>query len=117
LKDRKFLLTGDVERRVEEQMLAEEVALQSDLLKVAHHGSRSSTLPEFLNRINPLWAVISVAEHSPFGHPHPEVVERLKRRGIAVFRTDRHGAVTVTTDGRRLEVESYLENETEQQQP
>ena len=117
LKDRKFLLTGDVERRVEAQMLKEEVPLASDLLKVAHHGSRSSTLPEFLDRINPLWAVISVAEHSPFGHPHLEVVERLKQRRIAVFRTDRHGAVTVTTDGKRLEVQSYLENQTERRNP
>jgi competence protein ComEC len=117
LQDRKFLLTGDVERRVEEHMLREEVPLASDLLKVAHHGSRSSTLPEFLDRVNPLWAVISVAEHSPFGHPHLDVVERLRQRRIAVFRTDRNGAVTVTTDGRRLEVESYLRDETEQHNP
>jgi competence protein ComEC len=76
-------------------------------LKVAHHGSKSSTSPEFLDRAQPIWAVISVAEHSPFGHPHPEVLQRLVQRGIPVFRTDRDGAVTVTTDGKRLEVRCY----------
>lgn len=108
-KERRFLLTGDIERRVESEILAKGERLKSDLLKVAHHGSRSSTLPEFLDQVKPLWAVISVAEHSPFGHPHAEVLQRLRERNIPVFRTDRHGAVTVTTDGSRLEVQCYME--------
>jgi competence protein ComEC len=106
-KDRRFLLTGDIEKRIETEILRDGRPLTSDLLKVAHHGSKSSTSPEFLDRAQPIWAVISVAEHSPFGHPHPEVLQRLVQRGIPVFRTDRDGAVTVTTDGKRLEVRCY----------
>jgi competence protein ComEC len=108
--DRRFLLTGDIERQVETELLRDSHALESDLLKVAHHGSRSSTMPEFLDRVRPIWAVISVAAHSPFGHPHPEVIQRLEQRRIPAFRTDRHGAVTITTNGRTLEVRHYLEN-------
>jgi competence protein ComEC len=108
--DRRFLLTGDIERQVETELLRDGHALESDLLKVAHHGSKSSTMPEFLDRVRPIWAVISVAAHSPFGHPHPEVIERLERRRIPAFRTDRHGAVTITTNGRTLEVRHHVEN-------
>ena len=106
-KNRKFLFTGDIEKGVEAGILESGRSLESDLLKVAHHGSKSSTLPEFLNRVNPLWAVISVAEHSPFGHPHTAVLERLQEHGISTFRTDRQGAITVRTDGKRMEVECY----------
>jgi competence protein ComEC len=106
---RSFLLTGDIERRVENRILQEGQLIESDLLKVAHHGSKSSTLPEFLDRVKPIWAIISVAEHSPFGHPHAEILERLTQRRIRVFRTDRHGAIKVTTNGQSLEVGCYLD--------
>ncbi len=102
--DRSFLLTGDIEKKIESQILDRNAAIRSDILKVAHHGSRSSTSLEFLNRVSPILAIISVAEHSPFGHPHPEVIARLKEKSIPVLRTDRDGAVTITTDGRQLDV-------------
>src|SRR4030095_7375223 len=97
---RSFLLTGDVEKRVEGEMVQRHASLDSDVLKVAHHGSRSSSLPEFLDRVSAVVAVISVAENSPFGHPHSEVLDELKKRHIAVFRTDQNGAVSIGTDGK-----------------
>src|SRR4029453_15161097 len=98
---RTFLLMGDVEKKVEGEIINRSATLKTDLLKVAHHGSRSSTTDEFLERTNPLLALISVAEHSPFGHPHDEVLKRLETHSIPVFRTDRDGAIFVSTDGRQ----------------
>ncbi|MBM3802895.1 MAG: DUF4131 domain-containing protein [Acidimicrobiia bacterium] len=104
---RSFLLTGDIERRVESELLRTGQRIDSDLLKVAHHGSRSSSLPEFLDQTSPVWALISVAEHSPFGHPHSEVLQRIAERRIPVFRTDRDGAIRIATDGNWLEIHLF----------
>ncbi|HET6962290.1 MAG TPA: ComEC/Rec2 family competence protein [Terriglobia bacterium] len=104
---RSFLLTGDIERRVETEILNRSGAIHSDFLKVAHHGSRSSTQPEFLDRVGPVLAVISVAEHSPFGHPHADVLDRLEQRHVPALRTDRDGAICIGTDGRILEVSLF----------
>lgn len=76
-----------------------------DLLKVGHHGSRGSTGAEWLDSLRPLAAVVSVGQNS-YGHPAPETLERLRRHRIAVWRTDRDGSVTVTTDGRMMTVEA-----------
>jgi competence protein ComEC len=100
-----LLLTGDVEA-------ARETALDvphAFALKVAHHGSRSSSTPGFLAQATPRVAVVSVADHSPFGHPHPEVVARYQRAGIRLFRTDRDGAVTFSTDGIRVWMATYAD--------
>ena len=105
---RAFLLTGDIEKKIENQIISNHVPINSNVLKVAHHGSRSSTTDEFLARVNPMLAVISVAEHSPFGHPHAEVLTRLRRKSIEVFRTDQHGAITISTDGNQLTVSTFL---------
>jgi competence protein ComEC len=106
---RTFLLTGDIERKIENQVMGSNVSIDSNVLKVAHHGSRSLTTEEFLARVNPLLAVISVAEHSPFGHPHLEVLKRLRRKSIEVFRTDQNGAITISTDGNQLRVNTFLD--------
>jgi len=106
---RTLLLTGDIERKIETRLVNRSLPLQGDVLKVAHHGSRSSTSEEFLRRVTPILAVISVAEHSPFGHPHHEVLERLAAHSIPVFRTDRDGAISIWTDGRKMRVEPFLE--------
>jgi competence protein ComEC len=100
-----LLLTGDVEA-------AGESALDVPRtfgLKVAHHGSRSSSTPRFLARAAPRVAVVSVGDHSRFGHPHPEVVARYQRAGVSLFRTDRDGAVTFSTDGRRVWMATYAD--------
>jgi competence protein ComEC len=93
-----LLLTGDIEAPAEAAMEPPGVFA----LKVAHHGSRSSSTPAFLAAARPRVAIVSVGDHSRFGHPHPEVVTRYERAGICLFRTDRDGAVTLSTDGRRV---------------
>ena len=96
---RSFLLTGDLEKRIEYRLLGQPWPLASDVLKVAHQGSRSSTTREFLARVNPVIAIISTAQTGPFGHPHVEVLERLGERHIQLYRTDTDGAVEISTDG------------------
>lgn len=105
---RSFLLTGDIEEPAEECLAALGPGLQSDVLKVAHHGSATSTSPHFLNEVNPVIAVISAGKVNPFGHPHPEVVRRLKTFPLQLFRTDRQGAVTIRTDGHYLRTATFL---------
>jgi competence protein ComEC len=80
-------------------------ARRVDLLKVGHHGSRGSTGDEWLDSLRPRAAVISVGQNN-YGHPSPETLDRLRRHGVAVWRTDRDGAVTVITDGRQMAVRS-----------
>ena len=96
------LLEGDAEKRIERLMSANGDA-RADLLKVGHHGSATSSTPEFLSAVRPRYAVISVGAHNPFGYPRQEVLARLEGSSIATFRTDAHGAVTFYLDGRRVE--------------
>lgn len=100
-----FLMTGDIERTVEN--LVGELSGPCDVLKVAHHGSRSSTSEAFLDATRPAFALISAGRDNLFRHPHPEVINRLERRRIATFRTDEWGLVTLRSDGRRLSVETF----------
>jgi competence protein ComEC len=87
------LLTGDAERDAEE-LLAEQ-DIRADVLKVGHHGSRTSSTTPLLDAVNPRIALISCGLHNTFGHPHPSVVESLRRRGIHTWRTDRNGTIDV----------------------
>ena len=101
----RLLLTGDAGAAAEADLLrAERGRLRADLLKAGHHGSRSSSGEEFLNAVVPGVAVISAGQDSVYGHPHSEVISRLRRRHIRLFRTDRHGAIVVETDGTTLRV-------------
>jgi competence protein ComEC len=97
------LLEGDAEAPSEGQMLSEE--LHSDLLKVGHHGSKTSTTPRFLAAVAPTYAVISVAHHNPYGHPKMEILGRLQSRGIRTFRTDALGATSFYLDGTSVSAE------------
>jgi competence protein ComEC len=106
---RRFLLTGDIERGVESSLVDERAPLASDFLKVPHHGSKTSSTEPFLEAVAPKVAVVSVGEGNPFGHPAPNVVERYERDGIRLLRTDRDGAVTALTDGRELLVRTFVE--------
>ena len=99
---RTFLLTGDMERPMEGLLLADADALRADVLKVGHHGSKTSTIAPFLDAVSPSVALISAGFENSFGHPHPDVVKRLTDRHTVILRTDRDGLVTVSTDGRRL---------------
>jgi competence protein ComEC len=104
-----FLLAGDAEKQAEREIAAESPgdALRADVLKVGHHGSKNSTMEEFLGRIKPKVALISAGEENPYGHPSREVLERLERAGVRVLRTDRDGAIHVLTDGEDLEISCF----------
>ncbi|HEX8070540.1 MAG TPA: ComEC/Rec2 family competence protein [Pyrinomonadaceae bacterium] len=105
---RTFLLTGDMEGRAETALVGAGEDLRCDVLKVAHHGSRTSSTPAFVNATRPAVAVISVGRTSPFGHPDPNVVARWLAAGAQVLQTGRRGTITVSTDGRDLRVETYV---------
>ena len=94
------LLEGDAERATERRIAGE--ALQADLLKVAHHGSATSTLPELLDAVHPRYAVISVGSRNVYGHPRAEVLDRLQAASVATYRTDLDGAVTFYLDGKSV---------------
>ena len=94
-----FLFTGDAERESEMLMLAGGMEIHSQVLKVGHHGSRTSTTEEFLEAVNPSVAVIQVGADNIHGHPHREVMERLQARNITIFRTDQNGTIRMITDG------------------
>ncbi len=98
------LLPGDIEAEVEQQLVADEAGLASTVLKVAHHGSCSSTTQEFLEAVDPEVVVISVGADNRFGHPCEEVLERLEE--LPVYRTDERGAVEVISDGVQVWVET-----------
>jgi competence protein ComEC len=97
------LLEGDAEAASEQQMLSED--LHADLLKVGHHGSKTSTTPRFLAAVAPTYAVISVAHHNPYGHPKMEVLERLQDKRIRTFRTDALGATSFYLNGTSVSAE------------
>jgi len=103
-----FLLTGDLESPMERLLLADGRPLHADVLKVGHHGSKTSTSPDFLDAVSPSIAVISAGFENSFGHPHPTVLERLEKRHAAILRTDHDGLVTVRSDGHKLWFDSML---------
>jgi len=97
-----FLFTGDAEVNSERAMVLSGQDLRADVIKIGHHGSRTSTSDALLDSVQPIAAVISVGGGNRFGHPHSEVLARLTYRGIAVYRTDIMGTVVMATDGRRV---------------
>jgi len=94
-----FLLTGDGEAMSETSILAAGFDQRCTILKVGHHGSRTSTSPAYLEAIDPDVAVISVGEGNRYDHPHQETLDKLIAEGVTVYRTDLHGTVEITTDG------------------
>lgn len=109
--DQSILLTGDLEAQGELRLLSRLERLSGGLLKVGHHGSRTSTTESLLDRFRPAIAVISAGYENLHGHPSQKVLERLEDAGTVTLRTDREGTVTVLTDGRRLAVETYRRNQ------
>jgi len=95
------MLEGDAEAPIEQAMLAEP-GLQSTLLKVGHHGSSTSTRPEFLARVSPQWAIISCGLHNRYGHPRQEVLEALQAAKVRTFSTDINGATCFRLDGKTV---------------
>jgi competence protein ComEC len=91
-----MLLTGDIEEPTETALLASGTDLHADVLKAPHHGSRTSSSTRFLLAVDPSLILISVAEDSPFGHPHPEIIDRYKVLGIPVRSTAQEGTISLT---------------------
>jgi competence protein ComEC len=106
--ERSFLFTGDVEKEAEARVIKEGVDLRSDVVKVAHHGSRTSSTEAFVSATRPSLAVISVGRTSLFGHPHREVVERWRASGAEVLTTGQKGTISIVTDGRALNVSTFV---------
>ncbi len=97
-----FLFTGDAEIHSEREMLnraSSSQDLKSTILKIGHHGSRTSTSPPFLDAVNPEVAVILTGEGNRYGHPHEETMRLLSMRAIEIYRTDLHGNIIISTDG------------------
>ncbi|HSD46750.1 MAG TPA: ComEC/Rec2 family competence protein, partial [Pyrinomonadaceae bacterium] len=102
--NRSVLLTGDIEKSGESALMATGSELRSNVVKVPHHGSRSSSTLPFAAATKPQFAIVSVGQSSIFGHPHAEVVERWQANGAEVLTTGKCGTITVTTDGTQLVV-------------
>jgi competence protein ComEC len=103
-RDFSLLLTGDAEEEAERAIMIRDGNIRSTILKAGHHGSRTSSTPAFMEAVNPEAVIISVGVRNKFRHPAPEVVGRYREYGADVFRTDRHGAITIRTDGFDFEI-------------
>jgi competence protein ComEC len=102
-----FLFTGDIERQAEAALVANGTVLNANVIKVPHHGSRTSSTEVFIDAVKARTAVISVGNRSMFGHPNADVVERWRRSGAETMTTGSKGTVTVSTDGRNLEISQF----------
>ncbi|RBP58208.1 beta-lactamase superfamily II metal-dependent hydrolase [Alkalibaculum bacchi] len=94
-----FLFMGDAEKIVENEIIEMGYPIQADLIKLGHHGSMYSSSDEFLDKVNPKYAIISVGEGNSYGHPDPEIMTKLEERGIKSYRTDEMGTIVVESDG------------------
>lgn len=100
-----FMLTGDMEHNLENYLVSmEKENLKSDVLKIGHHGSRTSTSEEFLGWVSPKYAVISARAKNKYGHPHKEILERLNNFGVKIFRTDENGTIKIESDGENISI-------------
>jgi competence protein ComEC len=102
-----ILLAGDIGAEVERTLLPVLSDAPIRILKVAHHGSRTSTSQALLDGWKPQVALISCGRGNRFGHPAPEVTRRLEAAGVRIYRTDRDGQITVDTDGRRFSIRTF----------
>ena len=106
--ERSLLLTGDLEKQMEAHLVEAGRLPHVDVLKVGHHGSRTSSTGPFLEASRPRVALISAGFENMFRHPHPAVLSAFKESGVQVLRTDVHGLVQVKTDGKRLEIHTPI---------
>lgn len=111
-KNFSMLFTGDIEEIAEKAILSKYVnkqeVLNADILKVAHHGSKTSSIKEFINAVNPKYAVIGVGKDNKFGHPSEKTLETLNNKNVKVYRTDISGEIMIIIDGDIVKVKSFL---------
>jgi len=103
-----FLMPADISGSVEKLLIKSGQNLHSDVLFVPHHGSSRSSSPDFIRKVSSSNALISAGKNNPFHHPDPLILKRLTDANVNILRTDRDGAITVTTDGTRLAVDTYV---------
>ena len=108
LRERSILLTGDIEQAAERALIASPQQLRTDVVKVPHHGSKTSSTEGFVLATKPSFAIISVGRNSRFGHPHKEVVERWQSNSATVLTTGEYGTITITTDGHDLNLKTFI---------
>jgi len=108
-KNSNFLFTGDIEEEAEKRLLVWQNRLNSDVLKLGHHGSSTSTTLEFLDKVDPIIAVITVGKNN-FGHPSQKVIERLEDRNIKIYRTDEDGTIIIRTNGQEYWIRTLRGN-------
>lgn len=102
-KNNKFLYMGDAEKLSEDEIKAD---ISADVIKVGHHGSRTSSSNNFVKKVKPEYAVISVGEGNSYNHPHSEVVKRWEKIGAKILRTDKNGSISITSDGDNISVKT-----------
>ena len=105
-----MLFTGDAEAENEAELLATHAdKLAAQVLKVPHHGSKTSSSPKFLDAVKPQTALISLGANNDYGHPHGVTLKKYDSRGVKVYRTDLNGAITIVTDGKKYSVAAEKE--------
>lgn len=111
-KNFSMLFTGDIEEIAEKAILSKYVnkqeVLNADILKVAHHGSKTSSIKEFINAVSPKYAVIGVGKDNKFGHPSEKTLETLNDKNVKIYRTDISGEIMIIIDGDSVKVKSFL---------
>ena len=112
-KNFSMLFTGDIEEIAEKVSLSKYVnkqeVLNADILKVAHHGSKTSSIKEFINAVNPKYAVIGVGKDNKFGHPSEKTLETLNDKNVKIYRTDISGEIMIIIDGNKVRIEGFLD--------
>lgn len=101
--DTSFVMCGDAEKEAESDICANGLDLSADVLKLGHHGSRTSTSDLFLKTVHPAYAVISCGKNNSYGHPHTEILKKLQKAGIQVMRTDESGTLIAVSDGTSIQ--------------
>lgn len=111
-KNYSMLFTGDIEDIAEKAILKKYSKnlniLKSDILKVAHHGSKTSSITEFIEKIKPKYAIIGVGEDNKFGHPSDSTIQNLEKANIRIYRTDKMGEIEMKTNGKDIEINGFL---------
>jgi len=105
--DNSFLFTGDIQKSAEKELTENGKELNSDVLKISHHGGKTSSSNEFIEEVLPEIAVISVGKGNSYGHPYQEVLDILGSYGIRVLRTDQQGDIKIISDGENYEVSNF----------
>jgi competence protein ComEC len=103
-----ILLTGDIEKEAMQSMLEQGRITAATIVKVPHHGSKGSLLPEFYQHLAARYAIISVGKDNQFGHPNPATLAMLKKANLKILRTDQNGAIIILTDGRDMQIRSTI---------